>query len=107
VLLTLIKQHPLINCMWAVIGYLFIEGTHSCSAVDFTRKLNPREGYPFHYLKRVCHYSEWKKKGSLIHTIANPEYFMKLRILNCLFKLHPLKIVLILFLLKPMAIRSV
>ena len=83
--------------MWAVNGYLFIEGTNSCCAVDFTRKPNPREGYPFHFLKRVCHYSEWKKEGSLIHTIVNRQYFVTVRLLNCLFKLHALKIVLILF----------
>jgi len=104
VLLTLIKQYLLVKCMWAVIGYLFIEGTNSCSAADFTRKPNPREGCPFHFLKRVCHYSEWKKEGSLIRAIANREYFMTFCLVNCLFNTHALKMVIILFLLKPMAI---
>jgi len=67
-LLTLIKQHLLVNCMWALIVYLFIEGTNSCCAVDFTRKPNPREGYPFTF---GCHYIEWQKEGSLTRAIAN------------------------------------
>lgn len=77
--------------MWAVIGCLFIEGTNSCSAVDFTRKPNPTEGYPFHFWKRGCHYNEWRREGSLKRTIDNREYFMMLRLLNCLFKIHALK----------------
>ena len=72
-LLTLIKQHLLVNCMWAFIGYLFIEGTNSCSAVDFTRKPNPREGYPFHFLKRGCHYIEWQKECNLVSKTDNQE----------------------------------
>ena len=70
---TLTKQQLFVNCMWVLVGCLFIEGTNSCAVVDFTRKPNTTEGYPFHFWERGCHYIEWQKEGSLIRTIANGE----------------------------------